>query len=74
MLKKIKTAQPIPESLAFYRIREHSLSASKLDLLKHNFTVYRTFHGFNIVVASFCMIRFLFTQLIIKPAYIKKII
>jgi teichuronic acid biosynthesis glycosyltransferase TuaG len=74
ILKKIKTAQPVPESLAFYRIRENSLSASKLDLLKHNFAVYRTFHGFNIVVASFCMIGFLFTQLIIKPSYSKKII
>jgi glycosyltransferase involved in cell wall biosynthesis len=73
ILKKIRTARPIPESLAFYRIRENSLSASKLDLLKHNFTVYRTFHGFNIVVASFCMTGFLFTQLIIKPGYIKKV-
>ncbi|MFV5696975.1 glycosyltransferase family 2 protein [Flavobacterium sp. ZT3R17] len=73
ILKKIKTAQPIPESLALYRIRENSISASKLDLLKHNFAVYRTFHGFNIIVASFCMIGFLFTQLIIKPRYIKPI-
>ena len=73
ILKKIKTAQPVPESLAFYRIRENSISASKLDLLKHNFAVYRTFHGFNIVVASFYMMGFLFTQLIIKPRYIKTI-
>ena len=73
ILKKIKTAQPIPESLAFYRIREHSLSASKLDLLKHNFTVYRTFHGFNIVVSLFIMVGFLFMQLLVKPSYIKKL-
>ncbi|MFV5684928.1 glycosyltransferase family 2 protein [Flavobacterium sp. GB2R13] len=73
ILKKIKTAQPLPESLAFYRIRENSISASKLDLLKHNFAVYRTFHGFNIVVSLLCMTGFLFTQLIIKPGYIKKV-
>ncbi|WP_035668998.1 glycosyltransferase family 2 protein [Flavobacterium sp. 83] len=73
ILKKIKTAQPIPESLAFYRIRENSISASKLDLLKHNFAVYRTFHGFNTIVSILCMAGFLFTQLIIKRLCIKKI-
>ena len=73
ILKKVKTAQLIPESLAFYRIRKNSISASKLDLVKHNFTVYRTFHRFNIVVSLLCMAGFLFTQLIIKPHYIKTI-
>ena len=71
ILKKIQSAQPVPESLAYYRIRENSISASKLDLLKHNFAVYRTFHGFNLVLATVCMIGFLFTQLLIKPRYIK---
>lgn len=73
ILKQIKTAKPVPESLAFYRIRENSISASKFELLKHNFAVYRNFHGFNLVFASICMIGFLFTQLIIKPLYIKTI-
>jgi teichuronic acid biosynthesis glycosyltransferase TuaG len=73
ILKKIKKAKPVPESLAFYRIRNNSLSASKVDLLKHNFAVYRSFHGFNYVSAMFIMIGFLFTQLLIKPRYIKKI-
>jgi glycosyltransferase involved in cell wall biosynthesis len=73
ILKKIKTAQPTPESLAFYRVRQNSISASKLDLLKHNFNVYKTFHGFNMVVSLVCMIGFLFTQLIIKPTYIKRL-
>ena len=74
ILKKIKTAQPTPESLAFYRVRQNSISASKFDLLKHNFNVYRTFHGFNLVVSLVCMIGFLFTQLIIKPTHIKRLI
>jgi glycosyltransferase involved in cell wall biosynthesis len=73
ILKKIKTGQPTPESLAFYRVRQNSISASKLDLLKHNFTVYRTFHRLNVVVSLICMIGFLFTQLIIKPTYIKRL-
>lgn len=73
ILKKVKTAQPVPESLAYYRIRENSISSSKLDLLKHNFAVYRIFHGFNLVVSLVCMIGFLFTQLIIKPQYIRRL-
>lgn len=73
ILKKIKTAKPVPESLAFYRIRANSLSASKVDLLQHNFAVYRSFHGFSFIIAMFIMIGFLLTQLFVKPRYIKKI-
>jgi teichuronic acid biosynthesis glycosyltransferase TuaG len=73
ILKKIKKAKPVPESLAIYRIRDNSLSASKVDLLKHNFAVYRSFHGFSYVASMSIMIGFLVTQLMIKPRYIKKI-
>ena len=73
ILKKIKTAMPVPESLAYYRVRENSISASKFNLLQHNFKVYRTFHGFNLVVSLICMVGFLFTQLMIKPFYTKKL-
>ena len=73
VLKKIRIAYPIPESLAIYRIRENSISASKLNLIQHNFKVYKSYHKNNFAVASLNMIGFLFTQLIIKPNYIKKI-
>lgn len=73
VLKKIRTAQPVNESLAFYRVREDSISASKIKLLEHNYAVYRLFHKFNVVLSLCCMIGFLFTQLLIKPLYIKKI-
>ena len=71
ILKKIREAHPVAESLAFYRIRGNSISASKFNLLKHNFKVYRAFHGFNVFVSLFCMVGFLFTQLLIKLRYIK---
>ena len=74
ILKKINVAQPVPESLAFYRVRNNSISASKASLLLHNFNVYRNFHKKNIVISCFCMLGFLFSQLIIKPRFIKKII
>jgi len=73
ILKKIKIAQPVPESLAFYRVRDNSISASKTALLKHNFAVYRTFHGYNWILSLLCMAVFLFTQILIKPWYIKKL-
>ena len=73
ILKKIKTAKPVPESLAFYRIRDNSLSASKIDLLKHNFDVYRSFHKFNFITSLLIMLGFLFAQLLIKPLFVKKI-
>jgi teichuronic acid biosynthesis glycosyltransferase TuaG len=73
VLKKIKIAHPFPESLAYYRIRDNSISTSKFDLIKYNFAVYRKFHGFSFPISLSCMIIFLFTQLLIKPNYIKKI-
>jgi teichuronic acid biosynthesis glycosyltransferase TuaG len=73
ILRQIKTAKPVPESLAFYRIRKNSLSTSKTALLKHNYAVYRQFHKYTIFVSLLCMVGFLFTQLVIKPRYIRKI-
>ncbi|WP_433834550.1 glycosyltransferase family 2 protein [Flavobacterium anhuiense] len=73
ILKQIKIAKPVPESLAYYRIRKDSVSSSKFKLIKHNFVVYRQFHGYNFVFAILLMIQFLYTQLIVKQQYIKKI-
>ncbi len=72
ILKKIKKAKPVPESLAFYRIRDNSLSTSKTNLLEYNFAVYRQFHSFSWFYSMFCMAGFLFTQLVIKPFYYKR--
>ncbi len=73
ILEKIKIAQPVPESLAFYRVRENSVSASKMALLQPNYNVYRKFHKLNVALSLLCMVGFLFTQLIIKPRFIKKL-
>jgi len=66
ILQKIKTAGPIPESLAIYRIRENSISASKTELLRHNYKVYRDFHHKGAISAAGCMIGFLWTHFFIK--------
>ncbi|TDW50206.1 glycosyltransferase involved in cell wall biosynthesis [Flavobacterium sp. 270] len=72
ILKQIGETKPVPEPLAFYRIRKDSISSSKFKLIKHNFGVYREFHGYNLVFSILLMMRFLFTQLVIKPKYIKR--
>jgi hypothetical protein len=72
VLKKLRNAQVIPESLAFYRVRRDSISSSKWRLIQHNFAVYRQFHKLNVFVSLCCLAVFLFTQLIVKPSYIKK--
>lgn len=73
VLKQVGIAKPVPESLAFYRIHENSMSASKINLLKYNYRVYRDFQKLNRVFAVFCMLIFLFTQLVIKPRYAKNL-
>lgn len=73
ILKQIRVAHPYPESLAFYRVRQDSISASKVKLLKHNYTVYRQFHLLNVIQSLACMVGFLFTQLLIKPRFSKKL-
>jgi glycosyltransferase involved in cell wall biosynthesis len=69
IVKKIKTAIPVPESLAYYRVREDSISASKSKLIKYNFKVYRNFHQRNFLLACLDMLQFLYVQLVIKPKY-----
>lgn len=69
IVKQIETAIPVPESLAFYRVRQDSISASKWKLIKYNFKVYKNFHQRNFITACFDTIRFLFVQLVIKPKF-----
>ena len=73
ILKKIKVSKPIPESLAFYRVRNDSISSSKFSLIKSNYNVYRLFHQRSIIKSFWCMICFLFVQLLIKPRFVKSL-
>lgn len=73
ILKKLKSARSMPESLAFYRVHGQSLSSSKLKLLRDNYIVYRQQHGLSPVMATLAMCGFLFVQLLIKPMYKKRL-
>lgn len=69
IVKQIQTAIPVTESLAYYRVREDSISASKWKLIKYNFKVYRNFHKRNFISACLDTLQFLYVQLVIKPKY-----
>lgn len=73
ILKKVKVAHVIPESLAFYRIGNQSVSSGKVALLRHNYEVYRKFHKQNVVASVASMIAFLACHFFVKPFYIKKL-
>jgi glycosyltransferase involved in cell wall biosynthesis len=73
ILKQIKSTKPVPEGLASYRIRTNSISTAKINLIQYNYAVYKQYHGFTSLVSMLCMVVFLFTQIFIKPSYLKSI-
>lgn len=64
--KSGKPALGIEESLAFYRVRENSMSSNKFGLLKYNYLVYKKGLKFSSLKSSYCMLRFLFEHFFIK--------
>lgn len=73
IVKQIQIAYPVTESLAYYRVRKDSISASKWKLILFNFKVYREFHQRHFILACWDTFRFLYVQLVIKPKYKLKI-
>ena len=72
ILKKVPFAYAIPESLAYYRVGNQSVSSSKIALLKHNYNVYRKHHKLNVFGSLISMLQFLTVHFLVKPTYIKK--
>ena len=61
-----KPAKSVQESLAFYRVRENSISSNKIELLKHNYWVYRKGLGFSVLKSMYSMVIFLMEHFFIK--------
>ena len=66
-----KPAIGISETIAYYRISEGSLSSNKINLIKHNFNVYRKGLGFSYLKSIAYLIQFLYEHLLIKKKLIK---
>lgn len=61
-----KPAKGIQESLAFYRVRENSMSSNKFNLLKYNYWVYKKGLEFSTLKSIACMIQFLLEHFFVK--------
>ncbi|AUC82936.1 glycosyltransferase family 2 protein [Lacinutrix sp. Bg11-31] len=61
-----KPARSVQESLAFYRVRNNSISSNKIELLKHNYWVYKKGLGFSAVKSMYCMLVFLWEHFFVK--------
>ena len=68
--KSSKPAKSLQESLAYYRVREGSMSSNKVELLKHNYLVYRKGLGFSAVKSIYRMVLFLYEQFFVKSKLI----
>ena len=68
--KSGKPAKGMQESLAYYRVRDHSMSSNKFNLLKHNYLVYRKGLGFSTLKSGYYMLIFLREHFFVKSKQI----
>ena len=61
-----KPAKSVTESLAYYRVREASMSSNKFNLIKYNYWVYRKGLGFSAPKSVYYMLLFLMEHAFIK--------
>ncbi|MFN3639305.1 MAG: glycosyltransferase family 2 protein [Flavobacterium sp.] len=73
ILKKVKKTKSIQDSLAYYRVRNNSVSSSKTNLIKYNYLIYRQYHGLSLFLSLLSIITFLFIHFTIKKFYIKSV-
>lgn len=66
ILKKTDKAHGVTESLALYRDRSDSISASKLNLLKYNWIIYNKIEEFSILKSSCYMAQFFYYYIVKK--------
>ncbi len=71
--KSGKPAKGIQESLAYYRVRKNSMSSNKIDLLKHNYWVYKKGLRFSTLKSICYMLIFLKEHFFVKSKQIVSI-
>ncbi|MDA0177895.1 glycosyltransferase family 2 protein [Mesoflavibacter profundi] len=71
--KSGKPALGIQESLAYYRVRQNSISSNKIELLKYNYLVYKKGLGFSTIKSLYRMLIFLWEHFMVKSKLITKI-
>ena len=64
--KSGKPAKGIQESLAYYRVRNNSISSNKFKLLKYNYMVYKKGLGYSALKSMYWMLVFLNEHFFVK--------
>jgi len=68
--KSDKPALGIQESLAYYRVRQNSMSSNKIEMLKYNYLVYKKGLGFSTIKSLYRMLIFIWEQFMVKSKLI----
>lgn len=71
--KSGKPALGIQESLAYYRVRNNSISSNKIEMLKYNYLVYKKGLGFRTIKSLYRMLIFLREHFMVKSKLIVSI-
>lgn len=70
--KSQKPALGIQEDLAYYRVREGSISANKMNLVTYNFQFYSTYLGYSWMKSAVCLLRFFWEYFLVRTKWIEK--
>jgi teichuronic acid biosynthesis glycosyltransferase TuaG len=70
--KSGKPALGLKEDLAFYRVREGSMSSNKLNLVKYNYQFYKTCLGYSHIAATLYLVRFFWEYFVMRPKWIQR--
>lgn len=67
-----KEALGIQDDLARYRVREGSISANKVNLVKYNFQFYRTYLGYSFIKSCLWLLRFFWEYFVVRPKWVER--
>jgi len=70
--KSGKPALGLQEDLAFYRVRDGSMSSNKLNLVTYNYQFYSLCLGYSRVTAAWFLFRFFWEYFIHRPKWIER--
>jgi len=68
-----KPALGLVEDLAYYRVREGSISSNKLALIPYNFKFYRSHLGYSWGGSVYRLFRFFWEYFVVRPKHIEKV-
>jgi teichuronic acid biosynthesis glycosyltransferase TuaG len=71
--KSNRPALGLQEDLAYYRIRQGSMSSNKLNLVTYNFKFYKEYLGYSWIKSAFYLLRFFYEYFFVRTKWIEKI-